>query len=216
MHIANFTPDEITWTHGGIIGILKEGDVEEFDNARGNHILNKYGQRGLVQLQYGDDEEEVKRLAMKVYKEFWYRQITNFNRQNETLRNENKAYIFPQKVLEEKAKEFSVELIGPWKVNLPSSDKEMVRLQQENRELRSSIDDMQSQMKELIKIVKSNVGPKVMEKEGYMKQFKNMSFPNFRAWAKQNIEKIEEWPDEVKEEIRIKWVNGKYDEICPI
>jgi hypothetical protein len=41
MIIANHTPEDVEWMHIGINGIIKSGEVKEFDEGRGNHILNK-------------------------------------------------------------------------------------------------------------------------------------------------------------------------------
>jgi hypothetical protein len=149
MIIANFTPEEVEWKHQGISGIIKPGEVKEFDNARANHILNKWGQRGLLRLQYGDENKipEKKAAALKQYKEFWLHQIVVFNRQNEMRKNGNRAFIFPPNGLEKKAEEFGVELIGPWKITPPADDKKLKSLEEDNRELRATLQQMQEQMK---------------------------------------------------------------------
>ena len=110
MYIANFTPDMINWTHAGQNGLLKPGDIVEFNDARGKHILNKWGQRGLIRMSYGDEgnEDELRKQAMEIYTEFWKHQVSYFNRQNLQRENEDKALIEPSKELIKKAEEKGV------------------------------------------------------------------------------------------------------------
>lgn len=160
MAIANFTPDPVNWMHIGITGTLEPDSIQEFDPARENHILNNLGKRGIVAMKYGDDEEEKRKEAMATYKEFWLRQIQNFNRDNEIRRNENRAFVEPQPDLEKHAKEFGIELIGPWRVaptDTKDTNSKIKFLQAETDEMRqgmsvlsNNIGQLQDQIGDLI------------------------------------------------------------------
>lgn len=149
MILANFTPDTINWRHGGQMGTLKPGDVTEFENARANHIVNKFGPRGIIKMQYGDDEDPKRKQAMKIYTEFWQRQVTISNRDNETRKNENKPYVFPSEQVVAKATELGIEVIGPWKINPPATDKRITEVQEENMQLKGQVSTMASQISNL-------------------------------------------------------------------
>lgn len=122
MIICNFTPDTIQWMHNGIGGKLKPGDIQDFPDPRGRHILNAFTRRGILQLQYGDDPDKIREKAMKIYKEFWERQVTIFNQDNERRKNTNKEYVEPTQELKEHAEKFGLELVGPWTIKKLDND----------------------------------------------------------------------------------------------
>jgi len=140
MIIANFTPDRITWMHVGICGDLEPGDIKEFDEARGNHILNKYGPKGLLRLEYGDDKEDKRDQAMRLWRSFWERQITVFNQANDARRNENRPYSPPSKDLVEHAERLGIELIQPWAVKKSGPGAEEIEeIRKDNQALRDQV-----------------------------------------------------------------------------
>ena len=62
--LANFTPDEVRWTHHGVSGLIKpcfnaKGKVDdsmfvEVFEARANFITTEFGKRGIVRMEFGD------------------------------------------------------------------------------------------------------------------------------------------------------------------
>ena len=114
MHIANLTPDPIEWMHIGVTGTLKPGDIKEFDDRRGSHILTKFARRGLVKLAYNDDLTEKRKQALESWEKFWRYQVTVFNQDNERRQSTNREYVYPTRELEEHAKELGMKLVGPW------------------------------------------------------------------------------------------------------
>ena len=216
MFIANYTPDDILWTHGGLSNTIESDQVVEMDDARGNHILNQFGPRGLIKLQYGDEEEVRKKEAMTIYTMFWERQITNFNQQNEARKNENKAYIAPNKQLQEKADEMGLEIVGPWKLKIPVASAEMDKLKAENKELYTKIDTLQTQVSELIEAITQDRATMATDKEQYLRQFKTRSKANYKAWVGSHIEDIASWPKDIQAEAENKWKGFGYEEPWPV
>lgn len=218
MIIANFTPDTIEWMHAGINGTLRPDDVKEFEESRGNHILNEFTARGLLRMEFGDDQEIKKKEAMAIYTRFWEKQIVVFNQHNERLKNENKAYVMATPELEKKAKEMDIGLVGPWKLKIPAQNKKIEKLETENRELYGKLDKLQDQMTDLIQTITSERQATVMEKDIYLKKFKNLGKSQFRAWIKQNVELIRSWPPDIRDEVHIKFIGYEYgpDEPWPL
>lgn len=181
--VYNGTPDTIPWTHGGISGKLKPGDWEKWEDARAKFVLNGWGQRGLVRLDYGDKVEDKRAESMRLYKEFWFKQITRFNQENEIRRNENKPYNFPGKELTKHAEEFGVEVMGPWTMKETESTK-VAALEAENKELRSKFDQMNRNMEMLL--AKFDGGTKAVEET-----FKDPMEGQFLTEEEKQSEKIE-------------------------
>lgn len=153
--LANFTPDEVEWVHIGVFGKMKPGETMEVDDARANHILNKYGARGILVLKYGDDPEEKKRQAKHLYSKFWMRQITEFNQFNERLKSEKKAYVFPSADITQKAKELGIVVIGPWEMRRTESA-EVEGLREENKSLQGVVSDLSAKFEALLEAVQKS------------------------------------------------------------
>lgn len=115
MAVGNFTPEEVRWEHQGKAGRIQPGEIVT-NRSRGweNHVLNRWGRRGLVQLDFGADETEARATSLELYRSFWERQVGEFNELNAQLKNEGKMYIRPSAELKAHAEELGVELIGPW------------------------------------------------------------------------------------------------------
>jgi hypothetical protein len=135
MILVNYTPDDIKFVHGGIPGILKSGDMDDMPEAKAKFLFNKYDQRGILTLVFGDDIEEKKTQAMEIYKEFWIRQVTMHNQANEARQARKLEYAKPAQELVEHAKILGLELLGPWVARLDTSS-EAAQLKNENAELR--------------------------------------------------------------------------------
>lgn len=210
MKIANYTPDTMEWWHVGINGFLKPGDVQDFDGARGNHILNHFGRRGLVQMQFGDDPEVKKQAAMAAWESFWEGQITAHNRINED-RKANKALgpLPPTKELEEKAKILGLELIKPWRVESPKDEsKEIAELKAENARL-------STQMDQLLKLFTAQQNPATVSNdaekalsekvEANRNKYKRLGESNMKAFVSKNWEDIQQMPEENRFELKTKY-----------
>src|SRR3972149_7613003 len=134
--VANFTPDPIRWHHLGATAILEPGAVVEFETHRANHIVNKFGPRGIVTLAYGDDQAAKAKEAMATWRRFWVKQITVYNQDNEKRKNTNREYVDPTEILLEHSKTLGIPLVGPWMVKDTADDVAVQALQNENAELR--------------------------------------------------------------------------------
>jgi len=160
MIIANFTPDKIEWMHVGANGTIpaynpdnpKKPHIVNFDDSRANHILNKFAVRGLVQMNFGDDEEAKKKESLKLWRIFWERQIENQNQHNEQQKEAGNRYSRPTDELDEHAKLLGIELLRPWTVAAKST-KEVDELKGENMALKKSIEAMQAQMSQLMQMM---------------------------------------------------------------
>ena len=149
MILANYTPDDIEYIYGGIYGTVKSGQIREVEDAAGRHILNKFDRRGLQQLQFGDNPDEKMKIGMKTWKDFWIRQITIFNQDNERRMNTNREYVDPTDQLKEHAEKLGINLIGPW--SMKETDNSLVSsLKDENFQLKTQLNAVTEQVKALV------------------------------------------------------------------
>jgi hypothetical protein len=210
MIIGNFTPDDIPWTHVGIHGVIKSGEVVEVEEGRGNFILTKNGRRGLVRMQYGDDEEAQKKKSMDLWKSFWEQQVTVQNQANEEQKEKGQRYAKPTQELIDHAEALGLEILRPWTVTKPSArdDKAVEELKKENQELKSTITDIQTQMSQLIAIVTADKQePQQDQKadtvvEANRKKYRSLREGTLMGWIRNAWDEIEAMPEENKLEIK--------------
>jgi len=208
MIIANFTPDEIRWEHVGHSGTLKPGQIiRDMPEGRGKHLLNKYSPRGIIELEFGNDEEARKKEAMETWEIFWNHDIQTFNQHNERMKNQNLPYIAPTKERASHAQALGIELIGPWVIK-PKEDADV-------KELKSEIDEL----KELVASLVKNLPPVPEEK----KEEKDWQQVLVRAGAMNTgmFEKMitepdfADCPEEIKIGLRERYGKLKFTEPCP-
>ena len=224
MIIANLTPEEVRWTHHGISAVLKPGDKVEFEESRANHILNKYSARGIVKLEWSDDPgylEQRKMEAMETWREFWIRQVTNFNQFNESLKHENKPYVRPAEHIVAAAKRIGIDLVGPWQIkdstNVASA--EVLALKQQVSELMNMFKTFAPAMvadksqirgengaasdKELLSKVTAEEARSTQPEPNWdrvVASFKYLSKKEMPDYHDSNKHLIPSWPDEVQVE----------------
>jgi len=237
MIIGNFTPDKIEWMHVGANGTIpaynpdnpKKPYICNFDDSRANFILNKFGIRGLVVMNYGDDEEAKKKEALKLWQRFWERQIENHNQHNEQQKEAGNRYSAPTDELDAHAKMLGLDLLRPWRVEAKST-KEMDELKGENMALRKTLESMQSQMTQLMQMMaggQSKTGPvkiappaetnspetKESPKEPVIdpsiainqNKYRRLGESNMNLWVSKNWDDILKMPEENRIEIEDKY-----------
>ena len=161
MIISNFTCDPISWTHLGANGTIpaynpedpKKPHIINFEDSRARFILNKFAVRGLVAMNFGDDEETKKAESLKLWRIFWERQIEAHNQHNEDQKEKGNRYSRPTDELDKHAKLLGLELLRPWRVEAKQDNKQVDELKGENLALRKSLESMQTQMTELMKMM---------------------------------------------------------------
>ena len=222
MLVGNYTPDDIDWEHIGQVGTLKSGFVEDFPDPRANHILTKFGPRGILKVEWDkrNDEKAYQSKAIEMYKRFWHTQIAVFNQGNEARRNENRPYVFPTKSLQQKSDELGMILIEPWKAVKTTESATVNKVLQENEALKESLKSLQGEFRELIELVKEintkEEKPVSVNTAEILQQFKNLSKDNFRNWVIENKSVIPDFPVSVYNAVQGKWRNFYKKDLWPI
>ena len=223
MIVMNGTPDPINWQHQGITGSIpgcKEGSqdhVVEMDDARANHILNKFAKIGLVQMQFGDDPEVKMKESMDQYNRFWEHQIEVFNQGNEQQKEQGNRYSKPTDLLSEKAKAFGLEIKRPWMI--PRKDDEAMKLlREENAELKVANKEQGKQIAQILSMLKGRSVPEPVEMENSepepapdvvatnRKKYASLTEKTMKGWLKNNWGEFQAMPEENKFEIKTKYL----------
>ena len=226
MVVANFTPDKIRWTHGGIVGIIKPGETFKCDEKRGKFLLTHFDTRGLVKLDYGDNEENARIKSMENWTEFWKRQIVNFNQSNEERKAEGKGYVRPQPEVIEHAEKLGIKLIGPWTIQQSSTEKEVQDLKATIASLKAEKETTDSKVDQLVGLVEkliksqSKQEPEVKQEtetdwDDVINRFFYKGKDHLKPWVEENLAVIVDYPDFVKDKLREKYTKF-YEEDLPI
>jgi len=207
-------------------GIEVDGQKIKMDDARANHCLHELGPRGLCQLEYGDEAkiDEIRESARRRNKEFKAKQVQRYNQQNEMNRQTNRPFIPTPAHIRDYADELGIKLIKPFEIEDPKKDR-AVALEQENKELKKTLDRQSRQFDLLMKRLdamgvdagdqkKAPLPDDKLTIEHCVAEFKMMQRSEFATWVPENRERIETWPVEAQDQVRQKW-SKFFDEEFP-
>jgi len=135
------------------VGIgITPGQKIKLPDAKARHLLNEFAPRGLVALDYGDDEEKRANEGLERNRNFKLKQLNDFNEKNEARKHMGLPYLWPTETLKRYAKEIGVKLTESYKVD----DAQLQRakaLEEENKNLRSQMAEMNEKFEKLMSMV---------------------------------------------------------------
>ncbi len=138
---------------------MQPGEKREVEINCGKHVLNAFGPRGLTFLNYGADEKRVGEDARQRNLEFKKKQVIDHNTRNEMRRQMGLGFIPASKVIARYATELGVELAEPYQLKEKgSSDPEIMKLREENRELKTRMDKLMDTLESLTAPEKEVIG----------------------------------------------------------
>jgi len=192
------------------------------DDARGRHMLNVMGPRGLVTLEYGDEGEGEQRKAAQGRERnmaFKRKQIMDFNTMNDDRQQKKQGYIVPSAQIKEYSRELGIKLFEPYS----SSDDAMrvhadlkQELDSKDRELQKKDDALallQAQVAQLTKMVGQVLGTQAAAADPaavaywaeFAKKTRSINGKHFHNWVAENWTEITTAPPEVQEELADKY-----------
>lgn len=221
----------------------KPGHKIRVDDARGRHLLNVLGPRGLVSLEYGDEGEgELKKaeIGRRRNLEFWRKQVMDFNQLNDAQQQRRLPYIQPTPEVKAAAKRLGIKLYEPMSSKdeftteaqstvaqeLAAKEQTISALQQQVKELTRLVGELKSQVLavasgaqdsdagQMVESVGDDAAPHYVN-EAMIRKIKAIGPPMFDKWVRKNLAEIEEAPSEVKRVIVEKWVR-LYGTECPV
>lgn len=210
MIVANFTPDIVEWQHVGITGTLLPNDVVDLPEGRANHILNKFGRRGVIVMNFGDKEEESREKAMGLWRDFWEYQITQFNQHNENQKEKGNRYERPTKEILDHAEILGLELLSPWVVKKSAGDTGSGGNNTEVEAMKQQMGVLSSTVSTLTDLVQSLVS----RHDEF--DFTTLPAKDFRKYIIENKDSIKAMPDIDKAKMLRHWAEIEPDKAFPI
>lgn len=235
--LFNPTNEDMETQYIGETVIIKSGSKVRVDDARGKHVLNTLGPRGLMSLEYGDEgeKEDIKRTeGINRNMAFKRKQVVNFNQYNEQRYQARLPYLAPTKQLQEYAKELGIGLREPYNVEdaavkeMSDLKKEISAKDQQLAQRDRTISEMQGQISELSALMKQFVekgagaAKDLMDETDKAKQeadgldvdLRKLSKNNMADWLMKNWNLTQKYPDEVKAKIANRF-ETLYGELMP-
>lgn len=158
---------------GRSLSLGPDEKITGVNEACKNHLVNNFGQRGLVALGYSDHgkEEEIGVKAREINLQFKKKQVRVYNETNEQRKLSRLGYLSPSKKIKEYAVELGVELLEPY--TLKDEEKAAIaKSTVENELLKQRLLVQQNEMDEMRKMLKTLMESKM---EGKDEQPKRLS-----------------------------------------
>jgi len=136
---------------------IKPGDKIKVLDAAAKHLLTEFGSRGLIALEYGDNEEMRAEEGLANNRAFKVKQINKFNEENEARKHTGLRYNWPSDKIKAYAKEIGVKLTESYKIDdvqVQASE----RLIKENQELRDMVMDQNKRIEQMMNVMMNKMG----------------------------------------------------------
>ena len=156
MSVIVFNPTNETMgaQHIGEDIVLPPDSKVKMSDSRAKHVLNILGPRGLMTLEFGDENRIEEKRAQGVERNlaFKKRQVQRHNQQNEAQKRGGRPWLEPPAHIKAYADELGLELVEPYSER--ADERGMVQsLIAQNQQFQNQMAAMQTQMADLLKIV---------------------------------------------------------------
>lgn len=241
--VWNPTNEKFETQYIGETVIMEPDQKLRVDDARGRHLLNVLGPRGLTSLEYGDDsgiEQKKKTDARKRNLDFKRQQVTRYNQENQRREQAKAPIIDAPAQIKQYAQETGIALIEPYSFHDEETDKiaaqkqelvakdEVIKQQGETIEgLKTQMGDLSNKFENLMAIMegkKASTDDTVSQAkvDADVANLRNtlgyvhLDRPRFRNWITRNWEAIhdDDLPTVIFDEIVSKW-NRFYNKPFP-
>jgi hypothetical protein len=179
------------------------------DDARGRHVLNVLGPRGLVTLEYGDegDGEEKKAAQGRARNaEFKRKHVMNFNQVNDSQAQRKLPYVTPDETTKRYARQLGIKLYEPMSSTDDMTQQHaelMGKVAEKDRELNAKagqISELSAKVDKLSDLVTALLAAKGPETnwDDLKSKIKAINGKHFQTWVATNFTEIQGYPDDVK------------------
>lgn len=198
------------------------------DDARGRHVLNVLGPRGLMTLEYGDEgdgEARKAEIGRQRNLEFWRKQVMDFNQLNDQQHQKKLPYIQPSPAIKAAARRLGIKLYEPMSStddytevqaqllsDLEEKKRELDEKDKVIQALSSKVDKLTSLVEGMLQAAGQRAAAAVAGPEDssddwaeVKRKIKSINGNHFAGWVKKNWEAIYDYPDDVRELIAERW-----------
>jgi len=189
------------------------------DDARGRHVANALGARGLVTLEYGDEgagEDRKRQEGIERNLAFKRKQVHDFNMLNQQRFQGKLPYLTPPLHIREYSKELGIGISEPYKIEdetakeiaalknrLVEKTQDNTKKEKELDSLKAELSEIKQMMKGILKAAGKELPPEASEiiNELDNLDLRKLHEKNMHEWLIANWAIIEKSPTEVKDRI---------------
>jgi hypothetical protein len=198
------------------------------DDARGRHVLNVLGPRGLMTLEYGDEgdgEARKAEIGRQRNLEFWRKQVMDFNQLNDQQHQKKLPYIAPSPQIKAAARRLGIKLYEPMSSTDDYTEAQaqtLAELDQKKREvaekdkviqsLSAKVDKLTSLVESMLQAAgKQAAAPAAADEDPsddwaeVKRKIKSINGNHFDKWVRKNWDAILDYPDDVRDLIAERW-----------
>lgn len=128
---------------------IEAGQKLKVPDATARHLLNELAPRGLLSLDFGDDDEERAKEGLERNREFKVKQINDFNEKNSARKHQGLPYLWPTDTIKLYAEEIGVILVESYQVDDAQLQK-VKTLETENQTLKDQMVEMSQKMNQIL------------------------------------------------------------------
>ena len=159
--VYNPTNEDLKGWHIGIEFTIPSGAKQKLEDATAKHLLNHLGPRGLMMLEYGDQEreEQIAAEGIRINREFKKKQIRVYNEINEQRKATGLPYNKPTKEVVRYSNELGILLVEPYSMKVEGmgdytqTQKQITELQLTVTELAKTMSGILEQMTSPAKVI---------------------------------------------------------------
>jgi hypothetical protein len=161
--LFNPTNETLNMMYGGISIIMEPPPAPSHkmnvEDPTGKHLLNRFAQRGLCQLVFGDDEKVVGAQGVERNLEFKRAQIVRYNILNEQRKMQGMGYLPPGENIKGYSFELGIALLQPYSLKdaevsaIHSAVKENIDLKRRIEAQGTEMEALKTQMQTLISLM---------------------------------------------------------------
>ncbi len=210
--LFNPTNERMSALHEGIELWLepypKNGHMVKVHDAKGHHIINALGPRGICLLDYDDHgkEDEIAETGRARNLEFKKRQVVRYNQDNKAREQSLKPYIDPTAQVKRYAEEVGIELLEPY----VTEDVKNKKISDLEKRLTDQSEEMRTMMAQMTKMMEAQTGvttptPEEAEADAIKQEYNMLQKSALKQWVAENKERYPTFPLEIQEHLAAKW-----------
>lgn len=140
---------------------IEAGQMLKVPDATARHLLNELAPRGLMSLDYGDEDhiDELVKEGLERNRAFKVKQLNDFNEKNSARKHMGLPYLWPTSTLKLYAEEIRVKLVESYQVDDAQLQK-VKGLEEENKTLKDQMTEMNEKMNQILEQITK---PEVIE-----------------------------------------------------
>lgn len=191
------------------------------DDARGRHVLNVLGPRGLVTLEYGDEGEGELRKAEQGRarnQEFKRKQIMDFNQINDAQQQRRLPYIAPSDQVKAYSRELGIKLYEPYSSTDEASraqadlikkvgekEREVQEKDRTIQDLTAKVDRLSGLVEQMLVAASRSQVQSELDWDELRKKIKSINSNHFGQWVGSNWDEIQRYPEDIRGLISERW-----------